>query len=161
MSTSEKKEEEVHQFLRNNSIIIGLTSIIEPISKFKLGDDYVTDFVIREIPDGYVLIEIERPDMKLFKKTSPPERTQKFNHAIEQMEKWRAWVGENHSYISSKLKGISPNPLCWLIAGRKTKLSPEEIERLAEINDEYKGSYKIFTYDDLIDRVKAVIRKMD
>ena len=28
------------------------------------------------------------------------------------------------------------------------------------INEEYKGNYKIFTYDDLIDRVKAVISKI-
>ena len=160
MNTS-GKEEEIHQFLKNNSVIIGLTSTIEPISKFKLGDDYITDFVIREIPDDYVLIEIERPNLKLFKKTTPPERTQKFNHAIEQIENWRAWVSANHSYIAKKLEGISPNPLCWLIAGRRTELSPEEIERLKEINDEHKGSYKIFTYDDLIDRVKAVISKMD
>ncbi len=159
MNTS-GKEEEVHQFLKNNSVIIGLTSIIEPISKFKLGDDYVTDFVIKEIPDGYVFIEIERPDMKLFKKATPPERTQEFNHAIEQIENWRAWVGKNHSYISSKLEGISPSPVCWLIAGRRTNLSAEEEKRLAEINQEYKGSYKIFTYDDLIDRVKLIISRL-
>lgn len=155
------KEEEVHQFLKNNSLIIGLTSIIEPISKFKLGDDYVTDFVIREIPDGYVFIEIERPDMKLFKKTTPPGRTHEFNHAIEQLESWKAWIGENYPYISQKLEGLSPNPVFWLIAGRRTNLSSEEKKRLAEINEQYRNVCKIFTYDDLIDRVKAVISKMD
>ena len=160
MNTS-VKEEEVHQFLKNNSIILGLTSTIEPISKFKLGDDYVTDFVIREIPDGYVFIEIERPSMKLFNKTTPPERTQKFNHAIEQIENWRAWINRNHSYIASKLEGVSPNPICWLIVGRRSTLSPKEIKRLAEINEEHKNAYKIFTYDDLIERIKAIISKMD
>jgi len=158
------KEEEVHQFLKNNSVIIGLTSTIEPISKFKLGDDYVTDFVIHEIPDGYVFVEIERPDIQLFKKVKgnrPPERTRDFNHAIEQIENWRAWISRNHAYIASKLEGISPNPVCWLIAGRRTKLSSKEMKRLAEINEQYQGSYKIFTYDDLIDRVKAVISKID
>lgn len=62
---SSGKEEEAHQFLKNNSIILGLTSTIEPISRFKLGDDYETDFVIREIPYGYVLVEIERPGVRL------------------------------------------------------------------------------------------------
>jgi hypothetical protein len=153
------KEEETHQFLKSSDLLLGLTSRIDPISKFKLGDDYITDFVINEIPDGYVLVEIERPNLRLFKKTTP-ERTQEFNHAIEQIENWRAWINRNHSYISSKLEGISPNPVCWLIAGRRTNLSAEEKKRLAEINQEYKGNYKILTYDDLIDRVKAVISKM-
>ncbi|MFC2007246.1 Shedu anti-phage system protein SduA domain-containing protein [Chloroflexota bacterium] len=87
------EEEEAHQFLKNNSIILGLTSAIEPISKFKLGDDYVTDFVINEIPDGFIFVEIERPGIRLFKigkENRPPERTQDFNHAIEQIENWRA-----------------------------------------------------------------------
>lgn len=159
MNTS-GKEEQAHQFLKNNSVILGVTSNIEPISKFKLGDDYVTDFVINETPDGYVFIEIERPNMKLFKKTTPPERTREFNHAIEQIENWKAWIRENYSYISKKLEGISPNPMCWLIAGRRIQLSAKEQKRLAEINEEYRGIYKIFTYDDLIDRIKAIIRNM-
>ncbi|MCJ7744058.1 MAG: DUF4263 domain-containing protein [Dehalococcoidales bacterium] len=153
------KEEEAHQFLKNNSLILGLTSTIDPISKFKLGDDYETDFVIREIPDGYVLIEIERPGISLFKKTTP-ERTQELNHAIEQIENWRAWIGRNHAYISGKLEGISSSPMCWLVAGRRTNLSTAETKRLAEINDEYKGSYKIFTYDDLIDRVRLILNRL-
>lgn len=156
------REEEAHQFLKNNSIILGLTSTIEPISKFKLGNKYVTDFVIREIPEGYVFIEIEKPDMKFFKKgTTPPERKQELNHAIQQIENWRAWINRNHYYIARELEGVSPSPLCWLIAGRRSKLSSKEMERLAEINEEYKTAYKIFTYDDLIDRVKAVISKIE
>jgi len=154
------KEEEAHQFLKNNSLILGFTSTIEPISKFKLGDDYETDFVIHEIPDGYVLVEIERPGIRLFKKTTPPERTQELNHAIEQIENWRAWVGRNHAYISGKLEGISSSPMCWLICGRRTDLSEPERRRLAEINDEHKGSYKIFTYDDLIDRLRLVLSRL-
>ncbi|MFC2071215.1 Shedu anti-phage system protein SduA domain-containing protein [Chloroflexota bacterium] len=158
--TTPVKEEQVHQFLKNNSVILGVTSIIEPISKFPLGSEFVTDFVIREIPDGYILVEIERPSLRLFKKTNPPERTDDFNHAIQQLENWKAWVGENHPYISKKLDGISPNPMCWLIAGRRTNLSEFEQKRLKEINEQYTTNYKIFTYDDLIDRVRAVIRNL-
>ncbi len=156
-------EEDAHQFLKNSGLILDLTSTIDPISKLKLGDDYVTDFVIHDLPDGYIFVEIERPDIRLFKKTKrnrPPERTQEFNHAIEQIENWRAWIGKNHSYLSSKLEGVSPNPVCWLIIGRRISLSHGEKRRLAEINEEYRGNYKILTYDDLIDRVKAVISKM-
>ena len=154
------KEEEAHQFLKNNSPILGLTSTADPISRFKLGDDFETDFVIHEIPDGYVLVEIERPGMRLFKKTTPPERTRELNHAIEQIENWRAWIGRNHAYVSGKLGGISPSPNCWLICGRRKGLSAVETKRLAEINEEHKGSYKIFTYDDLIDRVRLIISRL-
>lgn len=153
-----EREEDIHKFLKENSILIGLTSTIEPISKFPLGSDYIVDFVIHEIPEGYILVEIERPGIKLFKKTL--ERTQEFNHAIEQLESWRDWVRRNHSYISQKLEGISPNPVCWLIAGRSVNLSKEEKERLKRINEEHEGKYKIFTYDDLVNRAKTVINKL-
>ena len=154
------KEEEAHQFLKNSATLLGLTSNIDPLSKFKLGDDYVTDFVIREVPEGYVLVEIEQPSMKMFKKIAPQDRTQEFNHAIEQIENWRAWVRKNHAYICSKLEGISPNPVCWLIAGRRSTLTTKESGRLAEINQEYAGAYKIFTYDDLISRINNVIDRL-
>ena len=154
------KEEDAHQFLKNNGkIILGLISIMEPISKFKLGDDFVTDFVINEILEGHILIEIERPNMQLFKKNRQ-ERTQELNHAIEQIESWRTWIAKNHSYISRKLKNLSPNPVCWVVAGRRKDLSEEDKIRLKEINQEYRSSYKIFTYDDLIDRVKCVIENL-
>jgi len=157
------KEEEAHQFLKNNGLILDLTSMTEPISKFKLGDDYITDFVIQETPTSYVFIEIERPHIKLFNKskgTRPPDRTQDFNQAIQQIEKWKIWIAKYPNYISDKLPGFSPNPSFWLIAGRRKHLSKEEQERLAEINQEYTSNYKIFTYDDLIDRVKAIISKL-
>ena len=158
---NEQKEERVHQFLKNNGVILGVTSTIEPISKYHLGNEYVTDFVIREIPDGYVLVEIERPGMPLFNKTTPPERTADFNHAIQQIENWKVCVAENHSYISKRLGDISPNPMCWLIAGRRTSLSEVEQKRLKEINELYRNTnFRIFAYDDLIDRVRAVIRNV-
>ncbi len=101
----------------------------EPLSKFELGSDYVTDFVIQEAPTSYVFVKIERPQMRLFNKSKgnrPPERTQALNHAIEQLENWKAWIAKNHSYISNKLEGVAPSPVCWLIAGRRTCLSTAE-----------------------------------
>ncbi|MBA7664414.1 hypothetical protein ES703_72475 [subsurface metagenome] len=135
----------------------------EPISKFKLGDDYITDFVLQETPTSYVFVEIERPQMRFFKKiigNRPPERTQVLNHAIEQLENWKTWIAKYHSYVSDKLPGVSPSPFFWLIAGRRILLSTTEQKRLVEINEEYKSTYKIFTYDDLIDRVKAIISRI-
>src|SRR5262249_19905987 len=105
------REEEAHQFLKANPILLGLTSSIEPVSKFKLGDDYITDFVVREPSEGYIFIEIERPSLTLFKKGSPPERSADLNHAIEQVESWRTWIGQHNNYLTSKLDGVAANPL--------------------------------------------------
>jgi hypothetical protein len=154
------REEAAHQFLKANPSILGLTSMIDPISKLPLGSEYVTDFVLDEIPYGYVLVEIEKATTRLFKNTSPPERTQELNHAIEQVEHWRAWIARNHSYIASKLRGISPTPLCWVIAGRSRDMDEEQKERLAQINEQQRGVYAIFTYDHLLARLKAVLRRL-
>src|SRR5262249_34965010 len=157
-------EEELHQFLKYSELLLGLTSTVDPISKFPLGSDYVTDFVIREVPDGYVLVEIERPGLKLFNKPKKngylPERSRDFNHAIEQIETWRAWVGRNHAYIAQKLPGISPTPLCWLVAGRSTTLTSEERQQLQRYNEQHRHSVRVWTYDDFLERIETVLRRM-
>jgi hypothetical protein len=158
--TTATREEEAHQFLKANPSVLGLTSVIDPISKFRLGSDYVTDFVLDEIPYGYVLVEIEKATTRLFKKSSPFERTQELNHAIEQVEHWRAWVARNHSYIASKLRGISPTPLCWVIAGRSRDMNEEQKARLAQINEQQRGTYAVLTYDDLLARLKVVLGRI-
>ena len=157
---SAAREEEAHQFLKANPTVLGLTSVIDPISKLPLGSDFVTDFVLDEIPYGFVLVEIEKATTRLFKKTSPPERTQELNHAIEQVEHWRAWVARNHSYIASKLPGISPTPLCWVIAGRSRDMDNDQEARLAQINEQQRGVYAILTYDDLLNRLKVVLGRI-
>lgn len=157
-------EEELHQFLKNGERLLGLTSTTDPISKFPLGSDYVTDFVIREMPDGYVFVEIERPGLKLFNKPKkagyPPERSRDFNHAIEQTETWRAWTGRNHAYIAQKLPGISPTPLCWLITGRSTVLTADERQQLLRYNEQHRHSLRVWTYDDFLERIETVLRRM-
>lgn len=157
-------EEDLHQFLKYNESMLSMTSTVEPLSKFPLGSDFVTDFVIHEIPDGYVLVEIERPGMKLFNKPKkseyPPERSRDFNHAIEQTENWRAWVGRNHGYISQKLPGISTSPLCWLIAGRSTQLSEGERQQLFRYNEQHRQSLRVWTYDDFLERIENVVNRL-
>jgi hypothetical protein len=157
-------EEELHQFLKDSGPLLGLTSTIDPISKVPLGSDYVTDFIVREVPDGYVLVEIERPGLRLFNKPKkvgyPPERSRDFNHALEQTEMWRDWVGRYHSYITDQFPGISPTPLCWLIAGRNTTLSTEEREQLVRYNEKHRHSIRVWTYDDFLERIETVLRRM-
>jgi hypothetical protein len=157
-------EEELHQFLKNSEILLRLTSSITPLSKFPLGSDFVTDFVIREIPEGYILVEIERAGLRLFNKPKkagyPPERSHDFNHAIEQTESWRSWVGRNHAYVSQKLPGISTTPMCWLIAGRRTPLTDAERHQLERYNDQYRHLLRVWTYDDFLERVELIVSRL-
>lgn len=160
----EVREEELHQFLKDGAPLLGLTSTIDPLSKFRLGSEYITDFVIREVPDGYVLVEIERPHLRLYNKPKksgyPPERSRDFNHAIEQTEMWRAWVGRNHAYVIQQLPEISPTPLCWLIAGRGTTLSSDERQQLLRFNEQQRHSLRVWTYDDFLERTETILRRM-
>ncbi len=43
----------------------------------------------------WVLVEIEKPKLELFKKDNEP--TQQLNHAFEQVKSWRRYFNENHS----------------------------------------------------------------
>lgn len=155
-----KREEDAHQFLKAHPILLGLTSSINPLSKLKLGGDYVTDFVLREAADGYVFVEIERPTLALFKKGVPPERSAELNHAIEQIESWRAWINNHHTYLLTKLDGLTPDPMCWLVAGRRRNLTADQFTRLAQINATYRGLFRIYTYDDVADRVRNILMRV-
>jgi Shedu protein SduA, C-terminal len=94
-------ETELLELLKQNSFLfyelysrkIG----IQPnFSEVKLGSKYRCDFAwLNDNSDGpeWVLVEIEKPKMKLFTKKDEP--TFELNHAIEQVKSWQRYFREN------------------------------------------------------------------
>ncbi len=156
-----EKEEEVHQYLKNNSSLLGITSLIKPISKFKLGSEYIPDFVIRETIEGCIFIEIEKANLRLFKRNPEIEKTQELNHAIQQIDNWRSWISQNYDYLKKHLPDVGIKPTFWIIAGRTINLEQDEKNKLEELNQLYKEQYKILTYDDILEKIKTIINNLD
>jgi len=89
------------QILKNNSFLFyelysrkfGIQPNFKEIS---FGGDLRCDFAwLNDNSDGpeWVLVEIEKPKMKLFKKNEEP--THELNHAIEQINSWYRYFDEN------------------------------------------------------------------
>jgi len=158
--TSINIEAPLQTFLTENPPLLTLEAArVWP--QFKLGDDYITDFVPELGFQEYVLVEIEAPSRKLFTKNG--DATADLNHAIQQVEDWLRWIETAASYAQAKLPGIV-SPECWVVIGRRI----EDPQLAAKWNRKKRTMSTtriyLFTYDDLLDRAQrqlASLRKME
>jgi hypothetical protein len=126
------------------------------LREIRLGSDYVTDLAIPDDRSSlglfYTLIEVEPPYVRPFKANA--DKSARFSHAIDQVEKWRSWL-RRHSRIARELFP------CWwddpepqfeftIIIGTRENTKPW-IPRRNEISAEYRISIR--THDHLTDNL--------
>ncbi len=126
-------------------------------NKHELGNDFITDFVVRRINNEYVLVEIENSTDKLFRQDG--SFTSDLMKAVAQVRDFQAWISDNIAYAQTKLPGFR-HPSGMVIIGRRSGLSVEMVKRLDEENFSRRGHIKIITYDDLLEQAKAVYRNI-
>ena len=148
------------------------------ISKMPLGSSFVTDFVL-VVNDIYsndptpviTLVEIEKPNLRLFSKSGDP--TLGLTHAIRQIQDWKRWIGSNRAYFVDELRraleaepplhenhsstrnhllryivdGIHERYL--VVVGRRESLSKSDRLLLGQMNHDLQG-IAIVTYDVII-----------
>ena len=151
---SAEREEELQLFLKANPLILHPTA--EQIPKKKLGEDFVTDFVLVTPSDqgpSYTLVEIERVShIVLIKDNSLSKQA---NHAIKQTLDWDVWLESNKSYLQTKLPGFeTPNYL--VIIGRSNELDETAKKYLRSYNRGWKNT-ELLTYDDVLVRFRSTI----
>jgi hypothetical protein len=93
-----EREEDLQTFLKENPMVLHPTA--EVIPKKKLGEDFITDFVLVTPSDQgatYTLVEIEKSSHPvLVKDNSLSSQT---NHAIKQTRDWDIWLEQNKAYL--------------------------------------------------------------
>lgn len=150
----ELKEEKYQVFFKENPIFI------DPIAfrihdKHKLGDDLITDFVVETLTNEYYVVEIEKPQDRIFNMNG--DFSQKFIHAIGQIIDFIDWIESNIAYAQKKLPNIiSPKGL--LIIG-KNNFSEKEMRKLKRFNTNSK-SIEILTYDDILLRAENLYKNI-
>jgi len=150
-----KKEEEYQIFLKNNPTFINPLSY-QVIDKQKLGDDLITDFVIKTLENNYILVEIEKPQDRIFNKKN--DFSAPFVHAYGQVLDFISWVDGNIAYAQTKLPNISaPNGV--LIMGRSTFLTIAQRKKLEYFNSN-STRIKIYTYDDILQNATCLYRNL-
>lgn len=152
LDASPEKEEELQKFLTAQPVLLD-PFVTELRSKHQLGDDFITDYVVRRINNEYVLVEIENSTDRIF--TKEGHFTAAVTKALAQVRDFQAWVADNIAYAQKKLPGIR-RPDGLVVVGRGKDLTELDLKRLSEENYSRRGYIKVVTYDDLIEQGRAV-----
>jgi len=152
-----KKEEELQNFLKKHPEFL-YPDYIKCYPKFKLGEDYITDYVLLvQSPQGleYVFVEIEHSNKDIFTKSG--QFSSEFTQAKDQLLDWDNWLTKNHAYVSRKLPEFY-KPHSHLVIGRDKNLTVEQKEK---IQSEFTATSRRFsTYDDLASRFKKIVDRL-
>lgn len=152
------REEELQVFLKNKSFILHPSA--ECIPKKKLGEDFITDFVlVATTTQGptYVLVEIERASHPIL--TKDLTLSGAVNHALKQIRDWDVWLEKNKAYIQNKLPGFE-TPTYLVVIGRGHLLSDDEKAYLRSYNRDWKNT-SLLTYDDVLSRFRSTIANLE
>lgn len=154
---SADREEEIQTFFKDNPKLI-FPEYIECFPKFKLGDDFVTDFVfLIQGQSGleHVFVELERPAKRMM--TAAGQFSADFSQAKNQLIEWDIWTTKHSPYVKEKLPGLF-KPRFMLVMDRSQSLDGAARERL---RIETQGTARtISTYDDVIDRFEAITKRV-
>ena len=150
-------EEPVHQFLKKHPVLLCPTAQ-KQWSKLPFGDRF-SDFVFREAPNDYLLVEIEAPIREIFRKDG--QQREELTHAINQISDWVQYIEDNRSEVESSLGlvGISTSPRTLVVIGRSAALSDENRRKITAIQNQH-GKLRILTYDDLLASARANLERI-
>jgi hypothetical protein len=154
------KEHTYHDFLFSTpAFFLTLIESYLVISKFKLGADYETDFVVVKegYSDGtiYEFIEIESPHIELFDIKGKP--SSKFNSALQQIRDWKRFLKKNKDFFSKYLPTTSTRVIkdsrivFKIIIGRRSD-DAEVMEKRRQIAED--ENIEIVSFDRLTDTLK-------
>lgn len=149
-------EEEVRNFLAENWFILDVTAK-RVLSKVPLGHEYEVDFLVEGIDFRYKLVEIKKPDVKLF--TKKGIETKILRLAKAQMERYQRWITEHLNYFREQFPKIY-SPYGLIVIGMSTQLSESEKKCLEQSNITTRGQYEIITYDTLLKRVRNLVENL-
>lgn len=166
-------ENQVQEFLEENTILLPMPFLLHHylhmncvISKFKLGNEFVTDFAYLTKCSDYwefVLIELEDPKKNLF--TNNKENVyfhSDFNHAYDQILSWKAYIEKNRESVLKKIDKLrvplNENPVrikYVLVIGRNSEKNDFE-KRRAMFAEKSREDIRVMTYDSLVSQYESL-----
>lgn len=117
---------------------------------------HITDFVFRDAVNEYLLVELERSTLPLFRQDD--HATAELNHAHSQILDWKRYIEDNLANVQKELglTGISSNPAGLVVIGRSSGLNTNTRRKLTTMANAM-PKLRIMTYDDVYENAKAVL----
>ena len=96
-----------------------------------------SDFVFREPAGEYLLVEIERPSRRLFRKDG--QQHEELTHAVNQVLDWYRYIEDNVDTVRRELKldGIGIRPDALVVLGRSSMLDEENRRKLQTLRNHH------------------------
>ncbi len=157
LDSNPEREQVLQTFLQHHPVLLCPTHV-QMWPKLPLGAT-ITDFVFRDATHEYLLVELERSTLPLFRQDGHP--TADLTHAQGQIVDWKRYLEDNLQTVQRELglTGISTNPNGLLVIGRSSSLLPRDRRKLQTMMNE-SPKLRIMTYDDVYDNARAVLENL-
>lgn len=157
LDSNPEREQTLQTFLQSNPVLL-CPAQVRMWPKLPLGA-HITDFVFREANHEYLLVELERSTLNLFRQDG--HATADLTHAQGQIVDWKRYLEDNLQTVQREqgLAGITPNPNGLLVIGRSASLSPQDRRKLQTMMNE-SPKLRILTYDDVYSSAQAVFENL-
>lgn len=157
LDSNPEREQALQAFLQDSPVLLCPTHV-RMWPKLPLGAK-VTDFVFRDATQDYLLVELERSNLLLFRQDGHP--TADLTRAHGQIIDWKRYLEDNLQTVQRELglTGITPNPNGLLVIGRSQALLPNDRRKLQTMTNE-SPKLRIMTYDDVYENAKAVFENL-
>jgi hypothetical protein len=157
LDSNPDREQALQSFLQENPVLLCPTHT-RMWPKLPFGAK-ISDFVFREANNDYVLVEIERSTLELFRKDG--HATADLTHAQGQIVDWKRYLEDNLHTVQRELGliGITPNPTGLVVIGRSSSLSLDDRRKLQTMASE-SPKLRIMTYDDVYENAKALLENL-
>ena len=154
LEQSPVREHVLQTYLTNHPILLNPSyRALRP--QFRLGAEYVADFVIETYDGNYTLVEIEKPTDRLYLNNGDPSSA--LTHAEQQVLNWQSWMRQNVAYLRYESNLIMNDPEGLVVIGRRSQLNGDERQKLDERNRSLRGHLQIVTFDTLSMRLSQII----
>jgi hypothetical protein len=151
------KERQLHEFLINHPATFDPSGSCL-MSEVRLGKTYRIDLAIQYKLDEkrILLVELEKASLPIF--TNSRRLRSHVTHAIQQVEDWLQWWREHPGEIPKAFDSSIP-PQGLVVIGRNIDLDEQDKKRLLHLNST--RLVKVITYDDLLNRIEALIQSLE
>lgn len=145
------REEEYQQFLTEHPALLDPLAA-EVLPRQRLGTEYATDYAVRRHDDRWLLVEIERPQDRIF--TIGNDFQARFTHGYGQVLDFQQWVDEHRPYAEAAMPSIVV-PRGLLVIGRRSELTQRQTKKLAQLVSN-SARIDVVTFDDLLQQARTV-----
>ena len=148
-------EEPIHQFLKAHPEL--LWPAHEACwSKVPFGN-HVSDFVIREPHNDYLVVEIENAKKQLFRKDG--QQREQLTHPVNQIADWEEYIEANIQEVRERFPGMSSSPRKLVVIGRSDELSEANRSKISTLQNQ-SPKLRIWTYDDLLANARSTLERL-